>query len=669
MAGFTIDIGDKGVAIESAVQAAPVPSATAIGSAAKSLENLGRGIFGVLDAQARANKTSEAGVSRKMYADLSKSLDGLKGSDVLQTRTGVQSALTAYANSGGKIDSSVSDLVKLKTGIDISYLNYNAAQEAEDQVIKFSQENPALIYKAERDLKASGVEYTQDDVMRAAMTEAYALQANQATIAAAAAGAKVEFETELRPQIDTSLRKLRQIAFSALAIEQQNGNVSPESLVRLRSEFSKMKATFNKPAYVTSEQWQGTQAQIETLDQLLTTIENYDQETINKTNLEIMEPVWGALQTQARELASTDPLLAKALLDPKIDLSVYLSQNAPAVMKAASNLSAEATKYTELDFSIFEAAKTDAEAAVQPAADGTPAVPSDPVIPIDSLHDADEVSKAEEFGDVERTDVVHFAGARANLVKPGDIARPEQRDNLFAGIGQATAAISTSPTLMRQTVFSGLLNSELIEKLKVAEQYDPQGAELARARLADAIKAQANMAVTAMSGSQASSAFRMSGIGKVEFNLDANADSPFRLDAGEKAVVTTFASKWYDGDVTAMIADRGRRLPAFDRGQVEAAGLKLNLAYQQYSKLLNQAKSLKFYSDSLRKIGVDPKNFEAMMIREVIPTSAGEARGTAKNPWQIQWSDSTDADEKLFASLDVGDFFVNRDGDIEQKVR
>ena len=106
-----------------------------------------------------------------------------------------------------------------------------------------------------------------------------------------------------------------------------------------------------------------------------------------------------------------------------------------------------------------------------------------------------------------------------------------------------------------------------------------------------------------------------------------------------------------------------------DRGQVEAAGLKFTLAYQQYSKIQRQTQSLKFYSDNLKRLGIDTSRFDELMIQETQqPAEVGQI-GTLKNPWQIVWSDETDVDEKLFASLDVGEYFVNRDGNIEQKVR
>ena len=668
MAGFAVDIGDEGSSFE---QPVTMPSTTGLAVAAQGLSDLGRGVFGVMNAQARASKQSEGSINRQLYGQLSQSLDNLKGKSPLEVRTGINSALTAYTNAGGKIDSSVSELVQLKSGVDISYLNYNPQQEAADATIKFMQENPGLMFKAERDLKAEGKPYNPDDVLRLAMGEAQTLMANEVAITSAASGAKVDFENDLKPQLNTALTKVRQLAFAGLAVEQQGGNISPESLVRLRSELTRIKATYTKPSYVTAEQWQGVQSQIDTLDQLLTTVENYDQDMMNRTNLEIMEPIWGALQKQAKEMAKTDPLLAKALLDPKADWSGYITNNFPTIQKSLEGLTAEETVYTELDFSVFDEAVTQAESTTAP--DGTITVtklpPADVAIQRDSLHDTNEIEKGLQYGDVKRRDVIDFANTRANLVKPEDMVKPEQRDNFLAGIGQSTVAIATSNVLVGKGKLGNLFTDEVFAKLKEAEKFDPNGVSLAKARMADALRAQANIEVTAMSGTLADSAFKIAGIGKVEFDLDANQGSVFALDDKEKATVRIFASKHYGGDVTAMIADRGRRMSAFDRGQVEAAGLKLNLAYQQYSQIQRQTQGLKFYSDNLRRLGADTTKFDQMMMQETqAPTQVPDI-GTLKNPWQIVWSDDTDVDEKLFESLDIGEYFINRNGDIEQKVR
>jgi len=68
----------------------------------------------------------------------------------------------------------------------------------------------------------------------------------------------------------------------------------------------------------------------------------------------------------------------------------------------------------------------------------------------------------------------------------------------------------------------------------------------------------------------------------------------------------------------------------------------------------------------MKKLGVPTEEIESMLIK---PVEAGDsaATGTLKNPWQIIWSDNTDADEKLFASLERGEYYTDINGDVRIK--
>lgn len=661
MAGFAVDIGEEGASF---AQPVTIPGASGVGAAAEGLALLGKGVFGVMDAQARASKTSESAINREAYGSLSKTLDDLKGKSPLEVRTGVQSALTTFTNQGFQIDTAVTDLIKLKTGVDVSHLNFDPQQEAINATMDFIEKNPGLIFKAQRDLESSGKPFKQEDIIRTAFAEAQSLQANTAAITAASSGAQVDFDKNLKPQIDLSLDKVRSTALFALEVERRGGNIAPESLVRLRSQLDQVKATFTKPSYVTAEQWQGVQAQFETLDGILTTIENYDQDVINKTNLEIMEPIWGALQGQARELAKTDPLLAKALLDPKLDLSTYVANKWPTFQSSLKNLKIEDSTYTELDFSIFEQSKQVDTTGITT----TTLEPAPTAAPV--LHDQGEVDKAADRSSTAIKDSFFFGALRANLATPANMADPAQRDNFFAGIGQATVNGSATGELIATATMNTLFSDNFFVSLKEAEKYDPKSAELAKARASDLLRSQANVAITSMSGTFKDSPFKIAGVGKVSFDIDGlKADDIFRVDPEAKDLVKGFAAKWYNGDVTAMIQDRGRKMPTFDREQIRAAGFNIDAYNQEFLKIKKYSETLKYYSDNLRKLGEDPKVFDAMVIKAGAPQESVPNAGSLENPWNIVWSDKTDVDEKLFLSLPVGAYFINKDGDIEQKVR
>jgi hypothetical protein len=139
------------------------------------------------------------------------------------------------------------------------------------------------------------------------------------------------------------------------------------------------------------------------------------------------------------------------------------------------------------------------------------------------------------------------------------------------------------------------------------------------------------------------------------------------MDRAVLPLVQTSASKYYNGDVTAMLADRGRRLTTFDRSQIENAGFKFNTAFQDYRKVQKNAKSLQFYVTQMKKLGVDTASIEQVLLRPVDAAEPVGDLGTRTNPFQIFWSDDTDTDEKLFAGLDDGVYFTGPDGQVYVK--
>jgi hypothetical protein len=383
----------------------------------------------------------------------------------------------------------------------------------------------------------------------------------------------------------------------------------------------------------------------------LTTLEKYDENTLAATKADILEPITKALMLQAKELGQTDPILAAALLSDKVDWSAYVSGRYPEILKTLDSIEAEDTVYTDL----FAAPQDD-----RIIIEGE--IPSEPTI--DTLHDGDEVEKATERGNQARLDSISFAAIeRIGIMNPTMMDQPEHRNNFLTGVGQATVNISTSPTLFKTETMNLVYNDDTYSKLALIRNLDPEKAEIASKRLIDALQAQFNIASTTMSGTLQSSYFKITGLGKIEYDLDARIDTgQIRMDRAVLPLVKTSASKYYNGNVTAMLADRGRRVPTFERSQIENAGFKFNTAYQDYRKVQKNARSLDFYISNMKKLGVDTATIESLMVQ---PTVIGEPTGdlgTRTNPFQIFWSDETDTDEKLFASIDDGQYFIGPDG-------
>ena len=652
MAGFAIDIGDEGTAYS---QGVTMPSATSASVAAEGISAIGKGVFGVLDkmdAAKRAAQPTESAVSREAFGRLSKSLDGLKGLDPLKQRADLAGIVTEYNNAGFDIGEAEARLIKQRTGIDVDYLNFDPQQEAINATVQKLQDNPAYLYNARNTLVSSGIENPTDfQIMQQAQSD---VQANETAalylVNAKNITRKQYFETYL-PQAKVALENVRALALAGLTIETGGGDIKPENIVQLRTQFDIAKAQFTKPPLINTEDWQSVQSQIDTLDQLLTTLETYDEKVLAATKADILEPITKALMLQAKELGQTDPVLAASLLSDKVDWSAYVSSRYPEILKTLDSISAEDTVYTDL----FAAPQDDTiiiegETPPEPTAD--------------TLHDAEEISWSENLSPQARMDAIMFAATqRIGLMNPVMMDQPEHRNNFLAGIGKATVSISKSPRTFETKTMNLVYNDDTYSKLALIRNLDPEKAEIASKRLIDALQAQFNIASTTMSGTLQSSYFKITGLGKIEYDLDARIDTgQIRMDRAVLPLVKTSASKYYNGNVTAMLADRGRRVPTFERSQIENAGFKFNTAYQDYRKVQKNARSLDFYISNMKKLGVDTATIESLMVQ---PTVIGEPTGdlgTRTNPFQIFWSDETDTDEKLFASIDDGQYFIGPDG-------
>jgi len=68
----------------------------------------------------------------------------------------------------------------------------------------------------------------------------------------------------------------------------------------------------------------------------------------------------------------------------------------------------------------------------------------------------------------------------------------------------------------------------------------------------------------------------------------------------------------------------------------------------------------------MKRLGLSTSDIEQSLIREVEQLES-QATGTLRNPWQIVWSDQTDADEKLFLSIGKGEYYTDINGDVRVK--
>lgn len=641
MAGFAVDIGDEGTAYAQGVTA---PSATSASVAAQGISTIGKGVFGILDkmdAAKRAAQPTESAISREATAQFSKALQATKGMTPLKKRVAISSAITDLNNAGFEIDEGLARMVKIQTGVDVDYLNFDPQQEAINSTVKKLQDNPAYLYNANNTLIASGIERpTQEQLLTQAMSDVQKNEAAALYLVNAKNVTRKEYYDTYLPQANLALENVRALALAGLAIETGGGNIKPENIVQLRSQFDVVKAQFTKPPLVSTEDWQAVQSQVDTLDQLLTTLETYDQKVLEATTAEILEPITKSLMLQAKELGKTDPVLAAALLSDKVDWSAYAASKYPEILKTLDSISAEDSVYTDL-FAIPE---------------NIPSVSEQPYVS-DLIHDLDELTKAESRTPQQRKDSVMFAAIeRIGIMKPAMMQQPEHRENFLVGIGQATVNISTATQLFNQDTLSQVYNDDTYSKIALIRNLDPEKAELASRRLIDGLQAQANVRTSMASGTLASSIFEIVGVGQIDIKKDGVV-LPKALTNGS---VQFYADEFYDGNIFKMLKDY-QKVDAKIKSDLRGQGFDLDAIGKQYSEVVKLNNDLQFYIKNLKKLGVDTTTIEktVLMKQEEDGTTSPEQPAEEPTLNIISGDLSVEEQEAAYNRLPSGALFVD----------
>lgn len=667
MAGFAIDLGDAGSQFEQGVSS---PSSTATAAGAVGLANLSKGLFGAMDSYAKAaggSDVTEAELSRKAYGSFVTQLDDLRGvTDPTTLRSRVNSAVSAYESQGYQIGAAEVDAIKRRTGIDISASVVNPAIAAADAANKQLMENPAFLFRAEAKLEAAGKPYTAQDVATVAMGDMKASEAAATYLATAKNLDNKAFQDTYIPHADLVLEDIRALALQGLKVEIGDGDVSPESILQLRTKFDIAKAQLTKPANVSEDLWQHVGSQIAELDNLLTRLETYDESMLTLQTAEAMEPISAILLEQAKSLAGSDPILAAALLSDKVDWSTYVSQKWTTVAKTLRETKIEDTVYTDLD--VFGA-----ESAAAAVAEGQE-------VTTPMIHTPEEVELARERSASDRVGAINTAlDFKVRLSQPVNMDQPEHRKAFTNGVGQATVNIATSPQLIQKKTMDSLFAPEVFEKMAKLKVLDPDAYQITTLQMQDAIQAQADIFSTTMKGMLEDSMFTVTGLGRVELRTE-NKVLPKAWTEGK---VQAKADQYYGGNIYLMLKDGGRAMSVPERTELRGEGFhvrELGIKYAEITKANNQFKT---YAEYFRKAGGDPSRLEAMILdkqeavsvaSDAVDTVSGAitqtelpTQGTQDNPFKF--TGTTDEEgETFYNSLESGSFFVDpADGKVYQK--
>ena len=670
MVDYSIDIKDEGVAYQQAVK---MPSASDSAIAISGVAKLGDGIFKSLDALDRAKKAgspTESSIKREAFAKLSQAVNETKGMTPLNKRTRINSALVEYQNAGFGIGQAETDLVKL-AGIDIDYLGFNPEQAAIDSALKTIQENSGHLRLAQQQLEATQESYTQQDLLRLAIKNVQNTEAAALYIANAEIMDEAQFRNEYFPKAKQLIRNLEAQVMAGLQIELEAGkNVMPENIMQLEVQLTQLRSliTSKIPANLKEGVSKPLFDELDLLKTQLDNLKNYDQNVLDakvaghiRQNTEVM------LEYINKNV--NNPILRNAMLSGNFDATQFLGNEITKLQTTMQSLEASDMEY--VDIFNYDPSRPDVDKV---SLDKT-----------DDIHDPDELEKYDNLSNVKRKDILLFFSTNSvNHVEPKSMNLPEHRDNFLQGIGKVSAVIATSPERFNPETLDQIFNENMFKKLQTIDLIDPDRTQLARDRLSDALIQQLQLLNTAVSGSSQGSFFKVTGVGEIKYDLERRIDTgQVRMPREILDRIRINANTHYNGDATALIADRGRRLEPIERNQIEDLGFNFRNAYADYRKVLKNSNKKKYYIKKLRRLGVLTGDLEQSLIKEVeIPTnntstdeqqeagppvsreeetSDNVVTGTRDNPYIFKEGITAEDAKAAFNNLPSGSFFIDPD--------
>ncbi len=518
-------------------------------------------------------------------------LDKLKGvTDPTRLKAGINSAVSSYESLGFQLGDGEADAVFRRTGVDISSLTFNPAMAAAEAANKQLIENPAYMFLAEQKLSQSGKPFTSQDVATIALNDMKASEAAALYITSASNISKMEFQESYMPHANKVLQNIRAIALVGLQAEIAGGDVSPESMVQLRTSFDIAKSQLTRPLNITADEFSPVKSQIDTLDALLGRLETYDKDMLTAKTMDALEPISAALINQAKVLGTTDPILAQALLSDKVDWSSYVAGKWPEILKTLEKTETRDTVYTPLN--IFGLDEPEVGTAV-------------------ILHNNEELEIATDRSDKDRLNAINNAfDFKVRLTEPVNLNQPEHRDSFLNGVGQATVNVSTSNKLLSKETMDVLYDNDVFDKLNIVKKLDPEGHTLAVNQLKDALQSQSNIFATTMKGIVESTVFELTGIGEVKLKAEKTT-SPSEWAGG---LFQAKADKYYGGNIYRMIKDSGRALSTGERTELRGKGWGVEALGRNYSEITRANNQFKTYANYWRRLGGDPSTMESMIL-------------------------------------------------------
>jgi hypothetical protein len=658
MAGFSVDVGDAGTSYAQGVAA---PSSAYSSPAATGLEGLGK-----LLSAFEPRKTTQADKDKATNAALAESLHALKGTtdNPVKLKSAVEGVVAKHVAAGNNFGDDEKAAVEAMTGVPFELATFDAQEQALEQGMQGLQENPGQYALAVKTLAEQGNENPTDmDIL--AQSTAYQQRMGAAALLVAEAkdlGAE-SFITQELPASMLLIDGLEKEFWSLYKVESDGGELDPQFLAQADAALLQVRGQLSQGTGVTDEMYKPVKVRLDQLENILKITKSFDSDVLATTEADLQEHLTRVRLNTVNQLldaGKTDDANMVMNLGPEY-WATTAAVNYAKVAESLNELGG--SKVDREPYSIPVNAEAMSTGPEQPSGD----------LSADSLptftDEAIEHSRSLEKGAV-IANVTVAAAENASLTP--ESVKDDTGLEIFTTNATKTASIlANNGSLMKTTTIDETLTPDFFSKMKILKTNSPAVHADLKAKWKEALLTQLNISATASSGTMADSYISVSALGELSYRFDKKKSGEgnflsIPLNPKTAALVESYATTYYNGDMLSMFKDRGRKLDTFARNQ-EGVDSFLREGSRDLSKAMGIARQTKYYSDKLKQLGVESKDLEASLVNEVPDANKGKLGFDINNPMQIVWSDDTDTDELLFATLKDGQYFTGPDGNVYVK--
>tara|TARA_R110000765_G_scaffold269856_1_gene368745 strand:- start:1308 stop:3296 length:1989 start_codon:yes stop_codon:yes gene_type:complete len=662
MAGFSVDVGDAGTSYAQGVAA---PSSAYSSPTATGLEGLGK-LLSAFEPR-KTSAPTQADKDKTTNAALAASLHALKGTtdDPVKLKNAVEGVVAKHTAAGNNFGDDEKAAVEAMIGVPFEIATFDAQEQALEQGMQGLQENAGQYALAVKTLAEQGNENPTDmDILTQATAYQQRMGAAGLLVAEAKALGAEAFMTQELPASMLLLDGLEKEFWSLYSVESGGGELEPQFLAQADAALLQVRGQLAQGTGVTDEMFKPVKARLDQLENILKITKSFDSNVLATTEADLQEHLTKVRLNTVNQLldaGKTDQANMVMNLGPEY-WATTAAQNYSSVAKSLNELGG--SKVDREPYSIPVNAEVMSTGPEQPSSGGVDTLPT-------FTGEAIEHSSSLEKGAVIAN--VTIAAAENASLTPESVKDDTGLEIFTTNATKTASILANNGSLMKTTTIDETLTPDFFSKMKILKTDSPSVHADLKAKWKEALLTQLNISATASSGTMADSYIAVSALGELSYRFDKKKSGEgnflsIPLNPKTAALVESYATTYYNGDMLSMFKDRGRKLDTFSRNQ-EGVDSFLREGSRDLSKAMGIARQTKYYSDKLKQLGVESKDLEASLVNEVPDASKDKLGFNINNPMQIVWSDETDVDELLFNGLAVGQYFTNRNGDIEQKVR